>query len=143
MYHVQTKVGPAHVLKPAFKTDLLAELQSFIQREGINLAWISGIGAVGRATLRYYDQGGQFWHDIDLDEPLEVVSMMGNVSLLNGQPRAHVHIVLANQEGRCYAGHLAEGTVVFNMEILMTTMSGPTVSRRMDSDTGLTVWSQG
>ncbi|HLA82211.1 MAG TPA: DUF296 domain-containing protein, partial [Thermoleophilia bacterium] len=74
------------------------------------------------------------------EEQLEVISMVGNVSLLNGEPIVHAHMVLSDEEGRCFGGHLAANTVVFNMEILMTTLSGPPVTRKLDSDTGLTLW---
>ncbi|NLF19192.1 MAG: DNA-binding protein [Lentisphaerae bacterium] len=140
MFHVQAKQGPAYVLRPAFGTDLINELQTFVQREGVNLAWISGVGAVGRANLRYYDQGQKTWLDIHLEKELEVINMTGNISLLNGEPIVHVHITLSDEEGRCYGGHLGPGTVVFNMEILLTTLTGPPVTRKLDADTGLTLW---
>lgn len=140
MYHAQASVGLTHVLKPEFGSDLLNELQAFVQVQGINLAWFSGLGAVARATLRYYDQTAKSWSDIQLEQQLEVVGMLGNVSLLNGEPIVHAHVTLSDEEGRCYAGHLAANTVVFNMEILMTTLSGPPVVRKLDTDTGLTLW---
>ncbi len=83
----------------------------------INLAWLSGVGAVSKANIRYYDQPVQKWIDLELDQKLEVAGMWGNVSLLNGEPIVHVHIALADREGRCYGGHLADGTLVFNLEI--------------------------
>lgn len=140
MYQVEAKEGPAYVLRPAFGTDLVKELQTFINERGINLAWISGVGAVTRAGLRYYDQVEKSWLDIDVDKNLEVVSMLGNVSLLNGEPIVHVHITLSDEEGRCYGGHVGPNTIVFNMEILVTTLSGPPVTRKLDTDTGLTLF---
>jgi predicted DNA-binding protein with PD1-like motif len=140
MFNVQASVGPAHILKPPFGSDLLRELQKFVLAKNITLAWLSGVGAVSRATIRYYDQPKQEWVDLVLDRNLEVAGMWGNVSLLNGEPIVHAHIVLADDQGRCYGGHLADGTVVFNLEILMTTLSGPAVTRKMDAQTGLTIW---
>jgi predicted DNA-binding protein with PD1-like motif len=140
MFDVQASIGPVHILKPPFGSDLLKELQNYVRTKGINLAWLSGVGAVSRANIRYYDQPKQEWIDLDLDRNLEVAGMWGNVSLLNGEPIVHVHIVLADDEGRCYGGHLADGTLVFNLEILMTTLSGPNVIRKMDPQTGLTIW---
>ncbi len=140
MYSVQAKQGPAYVLRPAFGTDLIDELQTFVRREGITLAWISGVGAVTRANLRYYNQVEKSWLDIDVDKNLEVISMLGNISLLNGEPIVHVHITLSDEEGRCYGGHVGPDTIVFNMEILMNTLTGPPVTRKLDTDTGLTLW---
>ena len=140
MFDVQASVGPAHILKPDHGSDLLKELQKYVLAKNINLAWLSGVGAVSKAVIRYYDQPNKEWLDLVFDKRLEVAGMWGNVSLLNGEPIVHVHIVLADETGRTYGGHLADGTVVFNMEILLTTLTGPAVIRKMDPQTGLTIW---
>ena len=140
MFDVQASIGPAHILKPDYGSDLLKELQKYVLAKNINLAWLSGVGAVSRAVIRYYDQPKQEWIDLQLERRLEVAGMWGNVSLLNGEPIVHVHIVLADETGQAIGGHLADGTVVFNMEILMTTLTGPPVIRKMDPQTGLTIW---
>lgn len=140
MFDVQASIGPAHILKPDYGSDLLKELQSYVVSKNINLAWLSGVGAVSEAVIRYYDQPEQKWTDLRFDKRMEVAGMWGNVSLLNGEPIVHVHIVLADEQGHCHGGHLADGTVVFNLEILLTTLSGPLVVRKMDAQTGLTLW---
>ncbi len=141
MYNVQANVGPVHILKPPFGSDLIKELNEFVHAQGINLAWFSGLGAVSRATIRYYDQPKQEWVDLDLDERLEVAGMIGNVSLLDGEPIVHAHVSLANGRGQCLGGHLGPNTLVFNLEILMTTLTaGKPVVRKMDAQTGLTIW---
>jgi predicted DNA-binding protein with PD1-like motif len=140
MYHVKASAGPVYILKPAFGTDLLPELEAFVRTHGINLAWLSGVGAVSRANIRYYDQPSQTWVDNDLDQRLEVAGLWGNVSLLNGEPSVHVHCVLADEQGRCYGGHLGADTLVFNLEIQMSVFTGPSVLRKMDPQTGLSTW---
>ncbi len=141
MYDVQATTGPVHILKPPFGSDLLKELGEFVHAQGINLAWFSGLGAVSRATMRYYDQPSQTWVDLEQDRRLEVTNMVGNVSLLNGEPIVHAHITFADEQGRCLGGHLGPNTIVFNMEILLTTMTATkSVVRKMDSQTGLTIW---
>jgi predicted DNA-binding protein with PD1-like motif len=140
MFNVQASIGQVHILKPPFGSDLLKELESYVKEKGINLAWLSGVGAVSRATLRYYDQPKQSWLDLELDRRLEVAGLLGNVSLLNGEPIVHVHATLSDEQGRCYGGHLGHNTLVFNLEILLTTLSGPNVIRKMDAETGLTIW---
>jgi predicted DNA-binding protein with PD1-like motif len=140
MFDVQAAVGAVHILKPPFGSDLLKELEDYVRANGINLAWLSGVGAVSRATIRYYDQPKQEWVDLELDQRLEVAGMLGNVSLMNGEPIVHVHITLVDEQGRCYGGHLGHNTLVFNLEILLTTLSGPPVTRKMDAQTGLTLW---
>ena len=140
MYHVKASLGPVHILKPPLGSDLLPELDAFVRSEGVHLALLSGVGSVSRATIRYYDQPKKTWIDHDLDRRMEVAGLWGNVSLHNGEPSVHVHCVLADEEGRCYGGHLGANTLVFNLEIHMTTMTGPSVLRRMDPETGLSIW---
>ncbi len=140
MYEVQAAVGTVYILRPEFGSDLLKELGDFVRTKGINLAWFSGLGAVSRATLRYYDQVKKDWVDLNLDRRLEVAGMLGNVSLLNGEPIVHAHATLSDEQGHCYGGHVGANTLVFNLEILLTTLSGPAVTRKMDSQTGLTIW---
>lgn len=140
MFSVKASVGQVHILKPPFGSDLIPELDSYVRANHINLAWLSGVGAVSRATIRYYDQPKQSWLDHDLEQRLEVAGLWGNVSLLNGEPIVHLHCVLADETGRCYGGHLGHNTLVFNLEIMLTTLSGPAVIRKMDPQTGLTLW---
>ena len=140
MLDLEASVGPAHILKPPFGSDLLRELEAYVRTKGINLAWLWGLGAVSRATIRYYDQPKQEWIDLDLDQRLEVAGLVGNVSLMNGEPILHVHVTLADHKGRCYGGHLGHNTLVFNLEVLLVTLSGPPVTRKLDPQTGLTLW---
>jgi hypothetical protein len=143
MYDVRAMVGPVHVLRPDFGSDLLDQLHDFCRSESINLAWISGIGAVSRASLRYYNQAKKDWVDFELDKPVEVVNMIGNVSLLNGEPIVHLHMTVADKDGKCYGGHVANNTIVFTREVLLTTLDGPATIRKMDTEnTGLTIWTE-
>jgi predicted DNA-binding protein with PD1-like motif len=139
MLNMQASMGPAHILRPPFGSDLLKELEGFVRAAGINLAWLSGLGAVSRATIRYFEEPKQQWIDIELDKRLEVASLLGNVSLMNGEPILHVHIALCDEEG-CYGGHLGYNTLAINVEMLVTTLSGPAVTRKLDAQTGLTIW---
>ncbi len=86
MFDVQASIGRVHILKPDYGSDLLKELQKYVLANHINLAWLSGVGAVSKANIRYYDQPVQKWIDLELDQKLEVAGMWGNVSLLNGEP---------------------------------------------------------
>jgi len=142
MYEVQATAGTVYILRPEFGSDLLKELGDFVRAKGINLAWFSALGAVSRATLRYYDQVKKDWVDLELDRRLEVAGMLGNVSLLNGEPIVHAHATLADEQGHCYGGHVGADTLVFNLEILLTAISGPPVTRKMDPQTGLTIWQE-
>ena len=76
--------GRVHLLRLDTDGDLYDSITTYAERHGITTAWINFLGSVRRAALRYYDQAAKRYEDFVLDEPLEVVAGVGNVSLLNG-----------------------------------------------------------
>lgn len=140
MLRVATRVADAYLLRLATGSDLLAELERHVRETGIRLGWLSGLGAVSRAGLRYYDQEAKVYRDLVLDRHLELVGLEGNVSLLDGDPFVHAHITLADDAGRAFGGHLGPGTQVFAAEILLTALEGPPLERQPDERTGLKLW---
>ena len=122
-------------------SDLLEEITNICIDENINLARIEALGAVQKACIGYYDQESREYQFVDLDEHLEITSLMGNISLKEGIPIVHAHITFSDQSGRAYGGHLAPGTIVFACEFLLEAFDGPDFVRRQDEVTGLPLWS--
>ena len=120
--------------------DLLEALTEICVKEGIKLGRIEAIGAVRKARIGFYDQKCREYRFIDLDSPMEITNLTGNVSLRDGAPFVHAHITLADEEGRCFGGHLAPGTEVFACEFALHTLDGPDLERRYDEETGLPLW---
>ena len=121
--------------------DLLGYLNQVCLGENIEAGQVSAIGAVNKARIGFYDQTKQEYGFIDLDEPLEIVSLMGNVSLKDGKPFVHAHVVLGDHEGKLFGGHLAEGAPVFACEFIITKFSSnQAFVRGLDQGTGLPLW---
>ncbi|MBN2232237.1 MAG: DNA-binding protein [Deltaproteobacteria bacterium] len=138
MEPVQTWLG-----RLAHGADLLGEIADFCRERHIVLGRVEGIGAVQRARLGYYDQAAREYRFFDLDRPLEITCLLGNISLRDGEPMVHAHLTLADADGRAYGGHLAPGTVIFATELLVTSFSGPGLHRAFDEPTGLPLWRLG
>ncbi len=121
--------------------DLLAALEACAREHGITLGEVSAIGAVSQARVGYYNQAERKYYFLDLDRPMEIVSLAGNISLKDGQPMVHAHVTLADYEGRACGGHLAPGTLVFACEFVMQELNSKTaLVRGMDEPTGLFLW---
>ena len=120
--------------------DLLESLTRLCADRGVSLGRITGIGAVQKAAIGYFDQASKEYQTISLDRRLEITSLLGNVSLKEGNPMVHAHITLADEEGRCYGGHLAPGTVVFVFEYQIEVFTGDRIERVLDPDSGLFLW---
>lgn len=121
--------------------DWRAQLEALADREEIAAGWMVGLGAVRSAELWYYDQHDGEYRSFTVDEPMEVASFVGNLSLLDGQPFAHTHAVLSDREGRCIGGHLHRAET-FAGEVYVRTFEEP-LERAHDRATDLDLWDIG
>jgi uncharacterized protein len=121
--------------------DLLAALEGLAQEHGITLGEVTAIGAVSQARIGYYNQAERQYYFLDLARPLEILSLIGNISVKDGKPMVHAHVTLGDNEGRAFGGHLAPGTLVFACEFaILEHQSATTLVRQMDEPTGLFLW---
>lgn len=120
--------------------DLVVMLEAFCIRHEITAAVFSLIGAVSKATLGTYDQAQQVYVTFTAEGDLEILSCTGNISLKEGKPFVHAHIILAGEGGKTIGGHLFPGTVVFAGEVHMVELKGPQLMREYDQTTGLMLW---
>jgi predicted DNA-binding protein with PD1-like motif len=124
-------------------SDLYNSVTRIIQENNIRAGRVTGMGAVQRAKLAYYDQKAMKYSEIELTEPMEIVSMYGNISIRDGKPFAHVHVVLSDEKGNGKGGHLLPGeTPVFACEITIEEYDGPELVRTFDERTGLALWNK-
>ena len=118
--------------------DWRGEIESLADETGVDAGWFSALGAVQDAELWFYDQDEQTYRPVEFDEPLEVVSCVGNVSLLEGERFAHTHAVLSRPSGQAVAGHLDSATV-FAGEVHLRAFDEELV-RTHDETTDLDLW---
>jgi uncharacterized protein len=141
MKTLEVKSGRRFMGRLAKGDDLLAALERCCQEQGITLGEVRALGAVSRARVGYYHQGNRQYQFLALEQPLEILALVGNISLKDGQAMVHAHVTLADEEGRAYGGHLAPGTVVFACEfVLQEYQATPGFVRQMDEATGLFLW---
>ncbi|MCU4718886.1 PPC domain-containing DNA-binding protein [Halapricum hydrolyticum] len=126
------------VARLAHGEDWRAQIEDFARAEKIEAAFFLGLGAVQDAELWYYDQTDQEYAPIEFDEPLEVASCVGNVSLLEDEPFAHTHAVLSRADGSTVSGHLDSATV-FAGELYVRAFEEP-LERAHDETTDLDLW---
>jgi hypothetical protein len=121
--------------------DLLGALQKICSDQQVILGDIRALGAVKKARIGYYDQDRRDYSFFDLAQHLELLALVGNVSIRDGKPFLHAHVTFANDRGETFGGHLAEGTEVFACEFTITEYSSNTAFERShDDETGLFLW---
>ncbi|TFG15008.1 DNA-binding protein [Candidatus Thorarchaeota archaeon] len=118
--------------------DILESLEQIAADYDIQAGILNLIGAIEGAHLGYFNVKKKEYMDFEVDEDLEVVSCMGNISRNEeNAPIVHAHMVVADESGRCYGGHLMKGcTVSVTIEIFINVLVG-TLTRTEDESTGL------
>jgi predicted DNA-binding protein with PD1-like motif len=113
-------------------TDLRLGLEKLLQEQREQAGWVlSGIGSLSVAPLRLAGQ-----EELTLLEgDLEILTLAGSLSL----DGAHLHISLADNQGRVSGGHLAMGaTVRTTAEVLVALLPACSFRRELDPSTGFT-----
>lgn len=118
--------------------DWRGQIEEFAASEDIEAGWFVAMGAVRGAEIWFYDQAETEYRSVTFDEPLEVASCVGNVSLLDGEQFAHTHAVLSRRSGQSLAGHLNAGTT-FAGEVYLRAFDA-TLEREHDEVTDLDLW---
>ncbi len=116
--------------------DLFESLESVCRacdvRTGV---FLSGIGMLKQAELSFFVKQGRY-ATVLFPEPLELVTLSGNVLLQDGEYKFHLHAVLAKDTKEAVAGHLSKGKVNVTNEIVILKTAIPAV-RKLDDATGL------
>ncbi|MBD3334719.1 MAG: DUF296 domain-containing protein [Candidatus Eisenbacteria bacterium] len=95
----------------------------------------SGVGMLRDVELSYFvGQGEYATHRFE--DPLELVSLSGNISLQEDGYIVHAHAALAGRDGRLVGGHLTRGAVWVTNEIVLARMPIPFL-RKLEPETGL------
>ena len=121
-------------------SDLLNWLTSYLGKNGINAATISIIGAASAVKLGAYDFKEGRYKTFDIEDEVEILSCVGNVSLLEGNPFAHLHMIVGEGDGRTRGGHVFEGCRVIVAEYQICEFAGDPAERTLDPATGLKLW---
>lgn len=123
--------------------DLLESLSDICIKQEVTVGTVMVIGAVNRAVFSYYDQATKSYIDHPpIEEGMEIVSATGNISLKNGVPFVHMHVIYSGADGKCVGGHLISGARVFSCEYFITLMKGLRLERVFDEETGLHLWKE-
>jgi len=123
-----------HVLRLGPGDDLRGALERTFRElaaeHGIAAACIvSAVGSLGRAVLRYADQG----QGSETGGPLELLMLTGTLS----PDGAHLHASVADETGAVKGGHLLPGCVVrTTAEVVIALLPGWEFRRELDEATG-------
>lgn len=116
--------------------EVMSSVTAFATEHQVRATQFTAIGALSRVVVAFFDWPTRQYRTIPIDEQVEVLSLLGDVTLDQGKPKVHAHIVLGKADATAHGGPLTEGLVRPTLEIIMT--ETPTrLRRRFDSESGL------
>ncbi|MBQ7909051.1 MAG: DNA-binding protein [Elusimicrobiaceae bacterium] len=133
--------GRTYIFRLPKGKDLLESLAGFCHDNQVKCGVVNVIGAVENATISVFDQAKKKYDKKVIAEPLEIVSLTGNISIQDNRPCVHAHVMLANKEYQVSGGHLLPGTKIFVAEAYIQELVGEPKVRRMDKVTKISLWS--
>jgi predicted DNA-binding protein with PD1-like motif len=110
--------------------DVRTALDAILTEHGINAAFVlQGIGSLSVARLRLAGAG----QPIELRGDLEILTLAGSLS----SDGAHVHMTLADAQGRVFGGHVGTGCIIrTTAEVLLALLPDHRFNREFDADSG-------
>jgi predicted DNA-binding protein with PD1-like motif len=118
--------------------EAMGVLTSFARDHQLHATQFTAIGAFSRVVVAYFDWETKQYRQIPIAEQVEVLSLVGDITLEDDQPKVHAHVVIGKADATAHGGHLIEGLVRPTLEILLTETPAH-LRRRFDPQTGLSL----
>jgi len=119
--------------------DLLDGLYEAVNELGVEAGTLQVIGGLEAATVGYFDPNAGEYRKIPTGH-VEISSGLGNVSIRDGKPFIHLHLVLSGPDGSSVGGHAMEGCRAYVVEAYLRELGGPPPVRQEVPGMTLKVW---
>jgi predicted DNA-binding protein with PD1-like motif len=130
------KIDGGYFLRLEKGEEIIGSLTDFADKNNIQGAGISGIGALEEVKLGYYDREQKRYLDKTFYEVYEMLSLTGNIGRFEGQTVIHAHCTIGTSDYRVFGGHLFSGIVAVTGEIYVRVISQP-LTRLVDNEFNL------
>ena len=116
--------------------EVLEQLKTVCEKENVLLGSVSAIGATDDFTVGVFDTDTKVYKENVYTGAHEIVSLLGNVTAMNGKHYAHLHMCAANEAGNAVGGHLNRAVISATCELFISVIDGA-VDRFRDEEAGL------
>ncbi len=116
-----------------------ASFENFATKEGIECAWLSGIGAIKDPEIGFYSLKDKSYQRKRFIGNFELTSLQGNISIKQDIPFSHTHITFSDMKYIVYGGHLFDAEILITGEFIIH-KEAIKINRKMDSNIGLHLW---
>lgn len=117
--------------------ELASELKRFAAEQKLSGSSFKAIGALASVKLGWFNwQTKVYDTSVALEEQVELLSLIGDIAMKDGQPQVHAHVVIGKSDGTAHGGHLLEAKVRPTCELILTE-SPAHLQKQIDAESGL------
>ncbi len=116
---------------------VVSGLQEFAETNGIAGSHFTAIGGLSDVTFAWFDWSKKQYEKAgEIQEQVEVLSLIGDIALDRGKPKVHAHIVVGKRDGTAHRGHLMQAHVRPTLEVMLS-QTPQSLRRKHDPTSGL------
>jgi uncharacterized protein len=119
--------------------EIMSGLTAFAVREKLVAGHFTAIGALESTQFAWFDGAQKAYRNIPIEHQVELISLIGDVGLVNGAPQIHAHGAVGFADGQVRGGHMLEGIVWPTLELFFTTYRTPLIKTH-DAETNLSLF---
>jgi predicted DNA-binding protein with PD1-like motif len=116
--------------------EVMAGLQDFAGKNNLGGSHLTAIGGFSDMTLGYFDPERMEYKKIPLKLQVEVLALVGDITIEESKPKVHMHVVVGLVDGTTRGGHILEAHVWPTLEVIVVE-SPQHLQRKTDPETGL------
>ena len=121
--------------------EIFSGLTQFAKTIGLDSVFVSGLGSAKEVELGFYNAEKKEYEKTVFSEPVEILSIEGNIGLLDTEPIVHLHGTFGLPNFQVIGGHIHRLVVSSTAELMLDSMGGE-LKRSFDEETGLNLLKQ-
>ena len=133
------RFGKTIVMRIDRGEEVLTQLKAMALKEDIRLASVRALGATDDFTVGVFKTDEKKYYAKHFTGYIEIVSLTGTISTMNGEYYAHLHMSAGDEQGRVFGGHLNEAIISATCEMVVEVIDGQ-VERARDEEVGLNLF---
>lgn len=130
------KFNSKWILRFSKGEELVSTLKEFCIQNKITLGSLTGIGATNQVKIGFFDFSTKQYCSKTFSEDFEITSLIGSISMKEGEIIPHIHITISSSNFHLYGGHLFEAFISATCEVILETIDG-IIDRKLDPSTNL------
>ena len=116
--------------------ELMSSIEEIAKKEDVKLATINGIGACSKIEMGYIVLSQKEYIFKQFEGNLEILQTTGNITIKDGNPFAHIHINISDEDCRSLGGHVKNAIISATFEGVFHIIDDEIV-REMNEDVGI------